>query len=151
MRGMSIVRAFLVLLFVLAAGPARADIFLMADSPCSHIYAPRTTLVRSNAELESAWLDLGMIGPAPRVDFGSWVMVVHFAGARPTVGHWLNFSSSDVEDGVLRISLDEIMPETTPCAMDEPLNEPSFPAIAFLVPAAYRDIEVVTTARMALY
>ena len=136
---------------VLATGAARADIFVMIDTPCSHIYGPRTSVIRTDAELESAWLDLGMAGPKPRVDFDAWTIVVHYAGARPTSGHWLNFSSYDVEDGVLRIGLDEIMPETTPCTMDEPPGRPTFPAIAFLVPAQYRDIRVVATARIASY
>jgi len=147
----SLSRALVMLMFLLVAVPARADIFVLVDSPCSHVYGPRTTVIRSDAELESAWLDLGMVGPAPRVDFAAWEIVVRFAGARPADGYWLNLSSCDVEDGVLRIGLDEVMPETTPCTVDEPLKKPTFPAIAFLVPALYRDIQVVTTARMASY
>ena len=142
-----IFRALLVL--ALLAGSARADVFVstILETPCSHVYGPRTTVIHSDAELESAWLDLGMMGPAPIVNFEDWMIVVHYAGARPSDGYWLNLSSCEVRDGVLRIDLDEFMPPTTPCTVDEPPQKPTFPAVAFLVPASYRDVRVVTSAR----
>ena len=142
-----IFRALVVL--ALLVGPARADVFVstILETPCSRIYGPRTTVIRSDAELESAWLDLGMRGPAPIVNFEDWVIVVHYAGARPSDGYWLNLSSCEVRDDVLRIDLDEFMPAITPCTFDEPPQTPTFPAVAFIVPAIYRDVQVVTSAR----
>jgi len=140
----------LVLLACLLAPPARAEesIVEIAYTTCSKIYGTRTMLIRSEEELKFAWLDLGM-GPPPEVDFGSCEVVVHFAGARPAQGYQLFFAYAGVDDGVLRVDLDETMPVVRPDFECEAPEPPSFPAIAFLVSSGYRDVQVVTSSRMS--
>jgi len=142
--------ALLILVCTLAF-PARADEFVaeIAYTSCSHVYGPRTAVIRSDQELQFAWLDLGMIGPPPTVDFDSWSVVVHFAGARPAQGYSLYFAYAGADDGVLRVDLDETLPVIRPDFDCEDPEPPTFPAIAFLVSAGYREVQVVTSARMS--
>jgi hypothetical protein len=134
------VKGIAVAIFALAfAARAAADDFdVIARTTCASIYAPRTVLIRTDAELTSAWLDLGLACPPPGVDFRRNSVVVYCAGARPTSGYQLWASGSSVEDRVLHLVLTEAMPGVECCTWDKA----TFPAIAVLVPARHRKVQV---------
>ena len=94
-------------LLALAAGPA---VTTVARGSMSAITEPREVVVRSSAEWNDLWKELGSTQPVPAVDFTKELVAAVFLGSRPTGGFGVEVVSARVEGDVLIVEYVERRP-----------------------------------------
>lgn len=102
-------------------GPLRFEtVYRSQDSDISE---QLEEIVTSSAEWERVWDDLGAGGSPPRVDFGREMVAVVTGGTRPDDCHSVEIVDVRLDDGVLEIDADLIVPETG-CSCPQVLVRP---------------------------
>ena len=76
----------------------------------ARVFSPKTELVNSPAELASAWIELGLEGPPPSVDFARHSVVIYFAGMLSTGGPRFEIRGVGPRGGALVVDILESGP-----------------------------------------
>jgi len=121
---MTIVLSLIVSIAMQAAAPSPLQV--VARESMSQIEEPRQAVARNAAEWTALWRQHAGDRPAPKVDFGSRMVVALFLGTRPSAGYTAEVARVLLKDGALTIQWQERGPQgdtvsaqvlTTPAVM----------------------------------
>lgn len=91
-------------------GPLRFE--TLYQSQDSDLSSNRNLIITNSGDWERVWDDIGIGGPAPRVDFDREMVALVAAGSQPDGCHSVEITDVRLDDGVLEIDADVVAPGT---------------------------------------
>jgi hypothetical protein len=93
------------------AGSAKPPLETIVTDSMSQIEMPKQVAARTPAEWTALWRQHGGDGAAPRVDFGTRMVVAVFLGTKSSAGHAVEITGTRQDKGALIVEWRERRPE----------------------------------------